>query len=205
MGVGRFARSVGSIVVLAVVLAGCSRGDGSVFEPPVPDLVIEGTGEPYSESFDGTEYFGEFGPLLWGLVTTINDTDEIDHAADHSWVVWGDLWAGQLPIYAGPDIYGITDLAVFDPAGLAAVIPRGTTLIFRQVSWSLDKLTMWKLQLSDGMPDNGICHVAFGAAINQLTVFASSSEVDLRGVPQDAVVIDIVPDCSGFTTQPASS
>ena len=202
MGSGSVGRVLWWVGVLAVVLAACSAVEDSATSTSVPDLVIEGTRDAYT--FDETQSFGEFGPVLWGLVTTINGTDQIEHSGDYGWVVWGDLWAGYLPVSTDLEFYGVTDLSAVDAEAVAAVIPVGDTIVLRQVRWSLDQLNDWKAAISVAMPDNGICSVGYGYSVNRINIGATSPHPDLGDVPAEAVVIEVVPDCSGYATFPAS-
>src|SRR3990172_7635690 len=74
---------------------------------PYRELVIHGTGKVYTP--EESQAFGEFGPLLWNLVTTLNGTDRIEHHPGYEWVIWGPMWGGH--IYdPGRETYGVTNL-----------------------------------------------------------------------------------------------
>lgn len=161
--------------------------------PPEPtDVIIEGTRTPYT--FDETQAFDEFGPLLWHLVTTINGTDDIPHGPGHEWVTWGPIWAGRLPASGPYDVFGVTDLTAVDLEAIAAIVPVGTTIAFREVQWSLDQLGQFADELGAGAPDNGVCATGSGGYVNRIRVIATEP-LNLGGVPPDAVAIELVDEC----------
>jgi hypothetical protein len=159
----------------------------------VKELLIHGTRAPYT--FEETQAFGEFGPLLWDLVTTLNGADEIPHGPTYDSVDWGPLWAGHQPDSGPYDVYGVTDLSAFHVDAIAAVVPIGTTIVFRQVAWSLDELEEFKEALNAGAPDNGVCSTGFGLIPNRVRVVALASSLDLGDVPPEAVAIETVDEC----------
>ncbi|MFH1331226.1 MAG: hypothetical protein ABIJ48_11310 [Actinomycetota bacterium] len=158
-----------------------------------PELVVEGKGPVYT--LEEAQVFGEFGPLLWGLVTTLNGTDAIAHGPRHEWVIWGPLWAGRLPVQGLYDVYGVTDLSAVDPEAIAAVVPAGTTIVLREVRWSLDELNQFEALIRSGVPDNGICEIGGGSLVNRLRLVSTVPDPDLAGVPPEAVVVEVVGEC----------
>lgn len=164
----------------------------SLAPPEATEVIIEGTRTPYT--FDETQAFDEFGPLLWHLVTTINGTDDIPHGPGHEWVTWGPLWAGRLSVSGPHDVFGVTDLTAVDVEAIAAVVPVGTTIAFREVRWSLDELEQFAHELGAGAPDNGVCSTGSGGYVNRIKVVATEP-VSLGGVPPDAVAIEVVDEC----------
>ena len=196
----RWARTIRHVRVcgafLALVLTGCSTGaaPASSTTPP-PDLIINGTREPFT--FEETQAFGEFGPLLWGLVTTIGGIDDIPRGPTYEWVTWGPLWGGY-QAGSGPDeVYGVTDLSKVDPTTVAAVVPEGTTIILRQVDWSRDELEEYAESLWAAAPDNGVCSTGFGGTPNRVRVVATS-DLQLGDVPPGALAIEYVDECQSM-------
>ncbi len=174
-----------------------STESGQTSQPAsVVEVRIEGTREPYTQ--EEARSFGEFDPLVWSLVTTLNGTNDIPHGPHYEWVTWGPLWSGRLPIPGPPDVYGVTSISAIDPEAIAAVVPAGTTLILREVRWSLDELNEFKDRINDAAPQNGVCVTSFGAAVNRIQVVATVAEPDLRGVPLDAVAIEVVDACPPY-------
>jgi hypothetical protein len=162
--------------------------------PPEPtDLLIQGTHAPYT--LEETQAFGEFGPLLWGLVTTLNSTDAIPHDSGYQSVTWGPLWGGHLPVEGPNEVYGITDLAGVDTEAIAAVVPVGTTISFRQVRWSLDQLDQFRDDLRAAFPDNLVCSV--GSGLDRLEITALRG-FDPGSVPPDALVVEIIDECPTY-------
>ena len=106
---------------------------------PAAELIITGTGKVYT--LEESQHFGEFGPLIWNLVTTLNGTDEIEHHPTYEWVIWGPMWGGRLNgSRPWREIFGVTDLDTVDPEAIAAAVPTGTVIVLREVRWSLDQL-----------------------------------------------------------------
>jgi hypothetical protein len=159
----------------------------------VKEVLIHGTRAPYT--FEETQAFGEFGPLLWGLVTTLNGAAEIAHGPTYDWVDWGPPWAGHQPDSGPHDVYGVTDLSAVDVDAIAEVVPIGTTIVLRQVAWSLDELEEFKEWLNAGAPDNGVCSTGFGLIPNRVSVVALASSLDLGDVPPGAVALETVDEC----------
>lgn len=177
--------------VLTTVTRGPS-GPASLAPPEPTDLLIEGTRTPYT--FDETQAFGEFGPLLWGLVTTLNHTDSIPHGATYEWVDWGPLWGGQLPVSCPNEVFGVTDLSAVDVEAIAAVVPIGTTIAFREVPWSLDELEQFASDLYSAAPDNGVCTTGFGTWVNRVHVIATRN-FDPGDVPLDPLALELFDEC----------
>lgn len=177
--------------VLATVTSG-PPGPVSLAPPEATDLLIDGTRIPYT--FDETQAFGEFGPLLWGLVTTLNHTDSIPHGPGYEWVDWGPLWAGQLPVSGPNEVFGVTDLSAVDIEAIAAVVPTGTAIGFREVRWSLDELEQFAADLWAGAPANGVCSTGFGVWVNRVHVWATH-DFDPGDVPSDAVALELFDEC----------
>ena len=163
-----------------------------------PDITIEGAREPFT--FEETQSYGEFGPLLWGLVTTIGGIEDIPHGPTYEWVTWGPLWGGYQAGTGPIEVYGVTDLSAVDPDAVAAVVPFGTTIILREVAWSRDQLEDYAAALWAGRPDNGVCSTGFGATPNRVSVVATS-DLDIGAVPPGALAIEYVDLCQG--TMPA--
>ena len=184
------------VIVLAVGLAACGAGSTSDAQSAVSELVIEGTRDAYT--IDETQSFGEFGPILWGLVTAVNGTDEIEFGTEYGGVVWGDQWGGFWLGTGGDLVYGVTDLDAVDAGAVAAVIPEGEIVVLRQVRWSLDQLEDWLQGISAGMPDNDVCAVGVDHASNSVFVIAIDGRVDLGQIPSEAVMIEAVPECGSF-------
>lgn len=180
--------------VLATVTSG-PPGPASLAPPEPTDLLIEGTRTPYT--FDETQAFGEFGPLLWGLVTTLGHTDSIPHGPAYEWVDWGPLWAGQLPVSGPNEVFGVTDLTAVDIESIAAVVPTGTTIAFREVRWSLDELEQFAADLQAGAPDNGVCATGMGMWVNRLHVYATHN-FDPGDVPLDALALELFDECPAY-------
>jgi len=185
---GHFEAILDWLHVLETTL-GCGTTDPADPEPQ-REVVIEGTREPYT--FDETQAYGEFGPVLWHLVTTVNGTDAIDHHPQYEWVEWGPRWAGHQPDDGPHTVYGVTDLSAVDVEAVATILPIGTTIVLREVRWSLDQLEEWKEMLNAGAPDNGVCSTGYGVEPNKIRVTTSTSDPDLGPVPQGAVWIDSV-------------
>jgi hypothetical protein len=113
---------------------------------PFRELTITGTGKVYT--LEESQAFGEFGPFLWNLVTTLNRTDRIEHGPGHEWVTWGPMWGGRIDDgMTWRDTYGVTDLDAVDPAMVAAAVPTGDVIFLREVRWSLDQLDDYSAQL----------------------------------------------------------
>jgi len=113
---------------------------------PYRELVIHGTGKVYT--LEESQAFGEFGPLLWNLVTTLNGTDRIEHHPGYEWVIWGPMWGGH--IYdPGRETYGVTNLDAVAPEAVAAAVPAGETIVLREVPWSLDELNEFSDRLRE--------------------------------------------------------
>jgi hypothetical protein len=175
-------------------------------EPP-REIVIRGTGKVYT--LEESQAFGEFGPLLWNLVTTIHHKDAIEHHPLHEWVIWGPLWGGR--IYDPTrfhDVYGVTDLRAIEAEEVAAAVPAGTTIILREVRWSLDDLDSWSpalLELIINQVGQSICDIerrdGFGftleVAESRLTYVESlvDSLVERTSVPREAVILEVSEDC----------
>jgi hypothetical protein len=157
------------------------------------DLRIEGTRPPYT--FEETQAYGEFGPVLWGLVTTLSGADEIPHGPAYEWVDWGPLWAGHQPDPGPYDVYGVTDLSAVDPDAIAAVVPIGSTIVLREVEWSLDQLEEFIELLIVGASENRVCSTGFGMTPNRVRVVALAPGPVLGDVPREALAIEIVDDC----------
>ena len=151
--------------------------------------MIWGTRDAYT--FEETQAFGEFGPVLWGLVTTLHGTDQIEHGPAYEWVRWGPLWGGSLQVAGPHDTYGVTDLAAVDIEAIAAVIPTGEAVVVREVRWSLDDLEAFMDDLYAGAPGNGVCYTGFGGYVGLVRVVATE-DVNLGDVPQDAVAVEVV-------------
>ncbi len=160
------------------------------------DVIISGTRGPYS--IDEIQRSGEFGPLIWSLVTTLNGSDDIPHGPGYQWVDWGPLWAGRLidPTFPGADVYGVTDLLAVDPVALAAVVPRVQTVVLVQVDWSLDDLERFADDLQANAPDNGVC--ATGNANNDRVHVYATPNLDLGDVPPEAVDVETFEECPGY-------
>jgi len=155
------------------------------------DLVIQGTGKVYS--LEEAQAFGEFGPLLWNLVTTLNGSDTIEHGPGYEWVIWGPLWGGPIPYET--NVYGITDLSAVDPDAAAAAVPAGTAIRLRQVPWSLDDLGQFKDRLLALAMDGTVCQVGPSSPVDGITVVSVTDEIDLVGVPPEVVRFEIVESC----------
>jgi hypothetical protein len=183
------------VALVAVALAGCSVGDSA---PTVTlanqEIVIEGTRAPYT--FEETQAYGEFGPFLWGLVTTLNGIDDIPHGETYEWVTWGPQWAGHQPDPGPFEVYGVTDLDAVDTEAIGAVVPVGTTIVLRQVEWSLDELEEFAEMLWEAAPENGVCSTGFGRYPNRVRVEATE-DLDLGDVPPGAVAIEYFDVCVG--------
>jgi len=189
----RGVRAIG--VLLTVVPPGCGAGAApATSTAPPPDIVIAGTRAPYT--FEETQAYGEFGPLLWGLVTTIGGMDDIPHGPAYEWVTWGPLWGGYQAGTGPIEVYGVTDLSVVDVDAVAAVMPVGTTITLREVEWSRDELEDCAEMLWEGAPDNGVCSTGFGTTPNRVRVVATD-DVDLGDVPPGALEIEYVDLCRG--------
>jgi hypothetical protein len=109
--------------------------------------MITGSGKVYT--LEESQAFGEFGPLLWNLVTTLNGTARIEHGPGHEWVIWGPMWGGRIDAMTWRDTYGVTDLDAVDPAEVAAAVPVGDVIFLREVRWSLDQLDDYGEQLRE--------------------------------------------------------
>jgi hypothetical protein len=168
------------------IALGCSVSGGTFGSSA--EVIVEGTREPYT--FEETQSYGEFGPVLWHLVTTINGTKAVDHHPQYEWVEWGLLWAGHQPDDGPHVVYGVTNLSAVDVEAVEGILPVGTTIVLREVRWSLDQLEDWKEMLNDGAPENGVCSTGFGLEPNKIRVTASTPDPDLGPVPEDAVWID---------------
>ena len=162
----------------------------------VTELRIAGTRAAFTTEEYGS--FGEFGPLLWGLVTTINGTGEIATDPMDGQVRWGPLWGGRLPDDGTEAVYGVTDLDAVDVDAIAGVIPLGQTVVLREVQWSLEELTDFKARINAGAPENGVCTTGFGPEANTIHVVSLSSEPDLAGIPPDSVTIEVVSECPAY-------
>jgi hypothetical protein len=185
---------VTSLLLLAVVLVACGAGAPPSTTPPAPDISITGTRAPYT--FEETQAHGEFGPLLWGLVTTIGGMDDIPHGPTYEWVTWGPLWGGYQAGSGPIEVYGVTDLSAVDVDAVAAVVPVGTTIILREVEWSLDELEEYAEILWEGAPENGVCTTGFGTTPNRVRVVATH-DLNLGDVPPGALAIEYVDVCRG--------
>ncbi|MFH2073390.1 MAG: hypothetical protein ABIJ75_11120 [Actinomycetota bacterium] len=171
----------------------------TTLSPGTPsELVIEGIRVPYT--FEETQAYGEFGPVLWGLVTTIGGVEGIPHGPGYEWVTWGPLWGGSLPGPNPYDVYGVTNLLAVDVDAIAAVIPQGQIIVLREVRWSLDELEDFKSVLNDGAPDNGVCSTGFDGTANRIRLVATA-DLDLGGVPLDAVAVETVDECPVFNNE----
>jgi hypothetical protein len=186
-------------ILLTLVLAACGTGAETVVSTTSPpDLVVVGTRGAFT--FEETQAYGEFGPFIWGLVTTIGGVDDIPHGPAYEWVTWGPLWGGYQAGTGPIEVYGVTDLSAVDPDAVAAVVPVGTTIILRQVEWSRDQLEDYLDTLWSEAPGNGVCSVGFGTTPNRVRVTATDA-LDLGDVPQGAVDIEWLDLCRG--TMPA--
>jgi len=162
-------------------------------------VVIPGIRDPYTES--ETLASGEIGPLVWSLVTTVNQTPTIHHSDDYSQIDWGPLWAGFQETTSSYDVYGVTDLSAVDAGAIAAVVPRGTTIALREVRWSLDELDNFATVLAAGAPDNGVC--AIGHRFQDHLWIQATAGLDLGDVPADAIEVETVDSCG--TYEPANT
>ena len=184
-------------LLLAAVLTGCGAASSDPTGTlPHQEMVIHGTRAPYT--FEETQAYGEFGPLLWDLVTTLNGTDDIPHEPTYQWVTWGEQWAGHQPDPGPFDVYGVTDLGEVDVEAITAVVPVGTTIVLRQVEWSLDELEEFAEMLWSAAPGNGVCSTGFGGTPNRVRVEATEN-LDLGDVPAGAVAIEYVDACTTTT------
>lgn len=180
-----------TIVVASEMTAPASTTAEESAAPGPPDLVIRGTGKVYSA--EEAQAFGEFGPLLWNLVTTLNRSDSIEHGPRHEWVVWGPLWGGPIPYESS--VYGVTDLDAVDLDAIAAAVPVGTSIRLRQVAWSLDDLNRFKADLVVLVMRRTVCHVGPSSPVDGITIVSVTDEIDLGGVPPEAVLFEIVDSC----------
>jgi hypothetical protein len=205
--------STGTTVVAATTTSSTSTTSTTTTTAPVEtttttaphrEIVIAGTGRVYT--LEESQAFGEFGPLLWNLVTTIHHKDAIEHHPLHEWVIWGPLWGGR--IYdptRSQDVYGVTDLDAIDPQEVAGAIPMGKTIILRQVRWSLDDLNTFGDELtalfiaSEGEPL--VCSMSRHEGVGlSLEVAESQLEsvraaIEATSVPVEAVIFDVVDEC----------
>lgn len=160
-------------------------------------------------TLEESQAFGEFGPLLWNLVTTIHHKDAIEHHPLHEWVIWGPLWGGRLYDPTRPqDVYGVTDLDAIEPAGVAGAVPAGTTIILREVRWSLDDLNAWSpalFELFTIQVGQSICEIDQGVEFGFALEVAESRRAYVEGlvetlfedtdVPREAVTLEVSEDC----------
>ncbi len=159
------------------------------------EVVIVGTRE---YTFEETQSFGEFGPMLWGVVTTLNGTDDIPHGPGHEWVDWGPVWAGHQPDPGPYEVYGVTDFSTVDAEALADVVPAGMIIVIREVQWSLNELDEYRTILWKGAPDNGVCSTGFGVVPNRVRVVALP-HLNTGYIPFEALSIEIVEECPLIT------
>ena len=174
---------------------------------PHREIVIPGTGRVYT--LDESQAFGEFGPLLWNLVTTIHHKDAIAHHPLHEWVIWGPLWGGRLyDPERSHDVYGVTDLDAIDPVEVAGGVPAGTTVILREVPWSLDQMSAWSPALSELFTiqvGQSICDIDRSDGFGFTLEVAESRLAYVEGlvealfedtdVPREAVTLEVSEDC----------
>jgi hypothetical protein len=175
---------------------------------PYRELAIHGTGKVYT--LEESQAFGEFGPLLWNLVTTLNGTDRIEHHPGYEWVSWGPTWGGR--IYdAGGNTYGVTDLDAVDPEAVAAAVPAGETIVLREVPWSLDELNEFSDRLREiarGM-DTQNCGISWGVRPGEGLhidgtadqAYEIASQWALNGLPPQALHFE-PPACHQFWSEP---
>jgi len=174
---------------------------------PHREIVIRGTGKVYT--LEESQAFGEFGPLLWNLVTTIHHKEAIAHHPGHLWVIWGPLWGGRLYDPArSHDVYGVTDLDAIDPVEVAGAVPAGTTIILREVPWSLDEMSAWSPALSELFTiqvGQSICAIDRNDGFGFTLEVAESRLAYVEGlvetlfedtdVPREAVTLEVGEDC----------
>jgi hypothetical protein len=170
-------------------------------------MEIRGIGRVYT--LEESQAFGEFGPFLWNLVTMIHHKDAIEHHPRYEWVVWGPLWGGH--VYdptRSHDVYGVTDLDAIAPEEVASALPAGTTIILREVRWSLDDLNAWSPELGqmvNNQVGQSICAISTGVAFGFTLEVAQSrlgyveslvdSLVERTSVPREAVILEVSDDC----------
>lgn len=183
-----------TLVTATTVVATTVRPTTSTTTVPYRELVIHGTGKVYT--LEESQAFGEFGPLLWNLVTTLNGTDQIEHHPGHQWVIWGPMWGGR--IYdPGRDTYGVTDLDAVDLEAVAAAVPAGETIVLREVLWSLDELNEFRDRLRDiaGGLDTLSCGISWGVRPGEgLRIDGTADHADqiisdweLQGLPPEVL------------------
>jgi hypothetical protein len=168
----------------------------------VRELMIVGTGEVYT--LEGSQAFGEFGPLLWNLVTTLNGTDDIEHGLGYEWVAWGPLWGGRLRgTYEFPKVYGVTDLDAIDAEAMAAAVPAETVIVLREVPWSLDELEDYETQLRTLMVENqalGICAWELRDGEEGIHVTATLAQIEMLRIEIPRMGMPV----EAFSFEPAS-
>jgi hypothetical protein len=174
---------------------------------PHREMEIRGTGKVYT--LEESQAFGEFGPLLWNLVTTIHQKNAIEHHPRYEWVIWGPLWSGH--IYdptRSHDVYGVTDLDAIEAEEVAGAVPAGTTIILREVRWSLDDLNAWSPELGQMVHNQvgqSICAISTHAAFG-FTLEVAESRLDYveglvdslvvrTSVPREAVILEVSDAC----------
>lgn len=159
-------------------------------------------------TLEESQAFGEFGPLLWNLVTTIHHKDAIEHHPGHLWVIWGPLWGGRVydPVRQ-VNVYGVTDLDAIDPVEVAGAVPAGTTITLREVPWALDDLNRWSsaiLGFFADQPDDDRVLCGFdrrndGLGFDVTLAVHGSSDFDaamlVAGMPADAVFYEFLDEC----------
>jgi hypothetical protein len=171
-------------------------------------VLIHGTGKVYT--LEESQAFGEFGPLLWNLVTTLNGTDRIEHHPGYEWVIWGPMWGGR--IYdPGRETYGVTDLDAVDPETVAAAVPAGKTIVLREVPWSLDELNELSDRLRDiaGGLDTQECGISWGVRPGEgLRIDGTADHADqivsqwkLQGLPLEVLHFE-PPACRQMWSEP---
>lgn len=176
---------------------------------PPSERIIVGTGNVYT--LEESQAFGEFGPLLWNLVTTLNRTDEIDHGPGYEWVAWGPLWGGRLRgTYEFPKVYGVTDLDAVDAEAMAAAVPAETVIVLREVPWSIDELEDYETQLRTLMFENqalGICAWDLRNGEDGIHVTATPAQIEILrieiprlGMPTEAFSFEAASHCPYMVT-----
>lgn len=160
-------------------------------------------------TLEESQAFGEFGPLLWNLVTTIHHKDAIEHHPGHLWVIWGPLWGGR--VYDPTNlhtIYGVTNLDAIDPEEVAGAIPKGRTIVLREVPWALDQMNEWSADVASmttSQVGQSICAMSTSAgfgftlevAANRLAYVEGLVEdlVDETDIPGEAITIEVSKKC----------